>query len=96
MKNSSYYFNIHIYFRIKTKQTIEFADLVVSKHKVKEEFFNQINQVLDWKPIEKLINSHYHRFRTVLTEAKVYDRLWILINKQLESYGIVVRTGALH
>lgn len=142
---------------MKTQQTIGFADLAASRRKVKEEFFNQINQILDWKPIEKLINSHYQkgesvtgrpsyegivlfkmtllqtwyglsdyqveeqvndrisfsrfvgismdgsvpdnsvisRFRTVLTEAKVYDKLLILINKQLESHGILVRTGAI-
>lgn len=142
---------------MKTQQTIGFADLAVSRRKVKEEFFNQINQILDWKPIEKLINSYYQkgesvtgrpsyegivlfkmtllqtwyglsdyqveeqvndrisfsrfvgismdgsvpdnsvisRFRTVLTESKVYDKLLILINKQLESHGILVRTGAI-
>jgi|GEM_PF-5364154 len=30
---------------------VGFADLAVSKRKVKDEFFNQINTIIDWKPI---------------------------------------------
>jgi len=142
---------------MKTQHTQGFADLAVSRRKVKEDFFNQINQIIDWKPIEKLINSHYQkgesvtgrpsyegivlfkmtllqtwyglsdyevedqvnyrisfsrfvgismngsvpdnsvisRFRTVLTDAKAYDKLLVQMNKQLESHGILVRTGAI-
>lgn len=40
-------------------------------------------------------NSVISRFRTVLTNAKIYDKLLVLINKQLESHGILMRTGAI-
>ena len=42
--------------RVKTQHTLGFVDLAVSRRKVKEDFFNHINQIIDWKPIEKLIN----------------------------------------
>jgi IS5 family transposase len=40
-------------------------------------------------------NSVMSLFRTVLTDAKAYDKLLVLMNKQLECHGILVRIGAI-
>lgn len=40
---------------------VGFADLAVSKRKVKDEFFNQINTIIDWKPIAKYISKYYQK-----------------------------------
>jgi len=45
-------------FRYEKKLTIGFADLAVSRRKIKEDFFNQINILLDWRPIAKVINRY--------------------------------------
>jgi IS5 family transposase len=46
---------------MKIAQNPSFADLAVSKRKLKSEFFNQINIIVDWRPISNLINKHYSR-----------------------------------
>ena len=46
---------------MKRQQEIGFADLAVSKRKVKEEFFTHINKIVDWKPVEKLITRYYQK-----------------------------------
>ncbi|MFV0500278.1 MAG: transposase, partial [Bacteroidales bacterium] len=38
-----------------------FADLAADKRKVKEVFFNQINSIIDWEKIDKLIKRHYNK-----------------------------------
>ena len=44
----------------KTQQ-ISFADLAFTKRKIKEDFFNQINLIIDWKPIDRLIRKYYQK-----------------------------------
>lgn len=44
--------------REKTSQ-LSFGDLQVQKRKVKSEFFNQINAVMDWEPLRTLIEPAY-------------------------------------
>lgn len=46
---------------MKKQNHISFADLAVSHRKTKCTFFRQINTLIDWHPIEKLINRHYQR-----------------------------------
>jgi IS5 family transposase len=46
---------------VRKELTIGFADLAVSRRKIKEDFFNQINILLDWRPIAKVINRHYQK-----------------------------------
>ncbi len=41
--------------------TVGFADLALSKRKVKEAFFHQINLLVDWKSLSKIINKHYSK-----------------------------------
>ena len=38
-----------------------FADLAADKRKVKEVFFNQINSIINWEKIDKLIKRHYNK-----------------------------------
>ena len=42
----------------KTSQ-LSFGDLQMQRRKVKSEFFNQINAVIDWHPLRALIEAAY-------------------------------------
>ena len=141
----------------QTNSTLGFADLVAGRRKVKAEFFNQINRVIDWAPVKRLIETVYtkgrgplgrpgydgavlfrieplrvwyglsdgeveeqvndrlsfnqfaglsledavpdsttiFRFRNLLVEAGLYDRLLDEINRQLEARGVLVKRGAI-
>jgi transposase, IS5 family len=127
------------------------------RRKLKDEFFNQINTLIDWKPIEKIIYKYYKkkesasgrpaynglmlfkinllqtwysmsdyeaedrindslsfskfiglpvdmvcpdhstisRFRSLMSNHKVYDQLLKEVNSQLESHKIIVKTGVI-
>ena len=47
----------------QTNSTLGFADLVAGQRKVKAEFFNQINRVIDWAPVGRLISTVYTKGR---------------------------------
>ena len=36
---------------MKNEQNIGFADFLTAKRKIKQEFFNQVNLIVDWRPI---------------------------------------------
>ncbi|MBL1278637.1 MAG: transposase [Fluviicola sp.] len=100
-----------------------FADSIcdLRTRKIKQTFFEQINRLLDWDSITKLIEVEYRvndsisfsyfcgmsieeiapdhntisRFRTALTKTKTYDKLFKLINSQLEAHQIIVKTEAI-
>ncbi len=40
-------------------------------------------------------HSTISRFRTAMTQANVYEKLFSAINKQLEQHAIIVKTGVL-
>ncbi len=44
---------------MKKEQFIGFADLAAERRKVKSQFFEQINKLIDWRPINTLINRYY-------------------------------------
>ena len=44
---------------MKKRELIGFADLAVQKRKVKSVFFDQVNTIVDWRPISNIINKHY-------------------------------------
>lgn len=46
---------------MKNEQKLGFADYMVQKRKIKQEFFNQINQLIDWRPVSNIINKHYQK-----------------------------------
>ena len=47
----------------QTNSTLGFADLVAGQRKVKAEFFNQINRVVDWAPVRRIIETVYTKGR---------------------------------
>ena len=47
--------------KLEIRPQIGFAELALSKRKIKDDFFNQINIVIDWKPISRLINKYYQK-----------------------------------
>jgi len=46
---------------MKNERKLGFADYMVQKRKIKQEFFNQINQLIDWRPVSNIINKHYQK-----------------------------------
>ena len=44
---------------MKNEQTLGFADFLTAKRKIKQEFFNQVNLIVDWRPISTIISKHY-------------------------------------
>lgn len=47
---------------MKKQETISMTDyLIMTKRKVKTQFFEQINTLVDWRPISNLINKHYSK-----------------------------------
>jgi len=46
---------------MRKTQHIGFADLAAERRKVKSQFFDQINLIVDWRPISNIINKHYQR-----------------------------------
>jgi IS5 family transposase len=46
---------------MKQTQTLGFANLMTQRRKIKAQFFEQINKVVDWRPISNLINKHYQK-----------------------------------
>lgn len=134
-----------------------FAEMAISRRKLKNEFFNQIETIVDFRAVSNIINKHYtkscnaagapsypglllfkmsllqtwyglsdyevedrlndslsfskfcglpidspapdhstlSRFRTEMTQKGVYEKLFKLINKQLEKNKILVKTGAI-
>ncbi|REG92160.1 hypothetical protein C8N25_103239, partial [Algoriphagus antarcticus] len=41
---------------MKNEQKLGFSDYMVQKRKIKQEFFNQINLLIDWRPVSNIIN----------------------------------------
>ena len=48
-----------------TTNKIGFADIAIQSRKIKEDFFNQINKIIDWKQIEKSIKKFYQKGESV-------------------------------
>ena len=73
---------------MKKSGPVGFADLAVQKRKVKSEFFEQINKVVDWRPISNIINKHYQRGASV-TGAPAYEGLLLFKMCLLQTwYGL--------
>ena len=144
---------------MKKEKIANFAEVVCDLRirKVKSVFFDQINNLIEWRTVSNIINKHYKkgnnavgapsydgvllfkmcllqtwyglsdyevedrindsisfsrfcgltleqpapdhstlsRFRAHLTNAKVYEKLFKELNKQLEKHKIIVKTGAI-
>jgi IS5 family transposase len=141
----------------KTNYQMSFSSMYVSGRKLKNEFFTQINKLVDWTAIEAVISQHYSkglsvagrssysglllfkmcllqtwyglsdyeveekvndslsfmqfvglqledevpdhsvisRFRTALTKQDAFEKIFEQVNAQLESKGLIVKTGAI-
>lgn len=51
-----------------------FADLAIAKRKVKDEFFNQIDALIDWRPISNTIRKYYQKGESAVGRPS-YDGL---------------------
>jgi IS5 family transposase len=57
---------------MKKEQKLGFADYLVGRRLIKQDFFNQVNLIVDWWPISNLINQYYQKGESV-TGAPSYD-----------------------
>jgi len=46
---------------MKNEKRIGFADLAAERRKVKTEFFDQVNTLIDWRLISNIINKQLFR-----------------------------------
>lgn len=73
---------------MKNDQNIGFADFLTAKRKIKQEFFNQVNFIVDWRPISNIINEHYSK-GTSVTGRPSYDGLILFKMTLLQTwYGL--------
>ena len=59
---------------MKKEQKLGFADYMVEKRKIKQDFFNQVNTLVDWRPVSQAINKYYQKGES-LTGAPSYNGL---------------------
>lgn len=75
---------------MKIEKIPSFADAIcdVRVRKIKSEFFNQINQLIDWRPISNIINKHYTKGLSAVGGLS-YDGLLLFKMSLLQSwYGL--------
>lgn len=142
---------------MKKEIRVGFGDLAAERRRVKSKFLDQVNSLIDWRPISNIIHKYYtkgwskngppaydglllfkmsllqtwyglrdyeieeqvndritfsrfvglsmdskspdhsviSRFRSHMTEKKAYEKLFKVLNKQLEKHHIIVKTGAI-
>jgi len=72
----------------KNNSTLSFSDLAISRRKIKSEFFNQINNLLDWTKIEKIITKHYVRGESVVGRPSYSGLLLFKMSLLQTWYGL--------
>ena len=73
---------------MKQSPLSSFADLSVEKRKIKSEFFEQINKLIDWGVISQAINKHYSKGNSA-TGRPSYDGLLLFKMTLLQTwYGL--------
>jgi IS5 family transposase len=73
---------------MKKEQKLGFADYLVERRKIKQDFFNQVNLIVDWRPISNLINKYYQKGESV-KGTKSYDGLFLFKMSLLQTwYGL--------
>ena len=73
---------------MKTEQKLGFADFMVEKRKIKQEFFNQVNLMVDWRLVSNIINKHYQKGNSA-TGRPSYDGLILFKMSLLQTwYGL--------
>jgi len=64
------------------------SDYLTGHRKIKEKFFNQINELVDWRPISNIINKHYTKGDSVVGRPS-YSRLLLFKMCLLQTWGMV-------
>jgi transposase, IS5 family len=73
---------------MKKEQKFGFADYLVERRKIKQDFFNQVNKIVDWRQISNVINKYYNKGESV-TGAPSYDGLLLFKMSLLQTwYGL--------
>lgn len=73
---------------MKKQAAVGFADLAVARRKIKSEFFDQVNKVVDWHPLSAIIDKHYVK-GTSATGTPAYDGLLLFKMSLLQTwYGL--------
>lgn len=73
---------------MKKEQKFGFADYLVERRKIKQDFFNQVNKIVDWRQISNIINKYYNKGESV-TGAPSYDGLLLFKMSLLQTwYGL--------
>jgi IS5 family transposase len=73
---------------MKTEQKLGFADFMVEKRKIKQEFFNQVNLMVDWRLVSNIINKYYQKGNSA-TGRPSYDGLILFKMSLLQTwYGL--------
>lgn len=64
------------FYCMKTQNTPSFADTVCDLRirKIKSQFFEQVNTLIDWQPISSIINKHYTKGERAIGKPS-YDGL---------------------
>jgi IS5 family transposase len=62
---------------MKNEQKLGFADFMVEKRKIKQEFFNQVNTIVDWRPISNIINKHYQKGESAVGRPSYDGSRWL-------------------
>ena len=83
-----YFCEFSLSLSMKTEQKLGFADFMVEKRKIKQEFFNQVNLIVDWRLVSNIINKHYQKGHSA-TGRPSYDGLVLFKMSLLQTwYGL--------
>lgn len=73
---------------MKNEQKLGFVDYMVQRRKIKQDFFDQINTLIDWRLISNIINKHYQKGESA-TGRPSYDGLVLFKITLLQTwYGL--------
>jgi IS5 family transposase len=70
---------------MKREQFIGFADLAAERRKIKSKFFEQVNTLIDWRPIQTLINRYYTKGQSAVG-MPAYDGLILFKMSLLQTW----------
>jgi len=73
---------------MKKEEIPSFADYLTSGRKVKMQFFNQINNLVDWRPITTLINRHYTKGMSATGKPAYHGLLLFKMSLLQTWYGL--------
>jgi IS5 family transposase len=81
---------LYLYGMVSHTSDYSFADLLLSRRKVKENFFSQINKVIDWSPIRVIIERAYTKGKVISNGGRpAYDSLVLFRIEMLRTwYGL--------